>query len=231
MRLAESLRNITWKAMLRATALVITAGIAFYCAEQWGNGAMSRLSDFVASEGRTGILIFIGVNALATMFLCPQSPFTVMAGALFGWKLGTGWASIGMTLGALGSFCIARYGIRERLRARFMHNTIFCKLQQLSQKHPVHVISLSRLIPVIPFPLASYMLGVTQVRSLSYVLLTWLCMIPETLFLASGGHLLHSGITGHASIEAAVALGVAGVGLGVAVHRMKKRFLESASED
>lgn len=105
-------------------------------------------------------------------------------------------------------------------------------MQQLSRKHPVHVISLLRLIPIIPFPVASYMLGVTKVRSLPYVLLTWVCMVPETLFLSSGGHLLHSGITGKASLEAAVAVGVAGIALGVIVHRMRKKFLsDDAPQD
>jgi uncharacterized membrane protein YdjX (TVP38/TMEM64 family) len=100
-------------------------------------------------------------------------------------------------------------------------------MQRLSLTHPFHVISLSRLIPVIPFPVASYMLGVTQVRSVPYALLTWLCMLPETLFLASGGHLLHAGIVhGRAAWEVVAVLLLAGVLLVVVTHKMRKNFFE-----
>jgi uncharacterized membrane protein YdjX (TVP38/TMEM64 family) len=136
-----------------------------------------------------------------------------------------------MTLGATGAFLAARYGVRDYIRARFEHHVIFMRMRRLSISHPLHVIAVSRLIPVLPFPLASYLLGVTEVRSLPYVLLTWLCMLPETLFLASGGHLLHSGITGRASMEAAVVLGVAGCALAVAVHRMKRKIVEDEARD
>lgn len=216
---------------LKGLGVLLAAAVLIYSFEHWGDAWLSRLSAFVAEQGRGGIVIFIAVNALATMFLVPQSVFSIMAGVLFGWKYGTAWASAAMTLGAVGSFFIARYGVRDWLRERFRENAVFKKMQRLSRTHPVHVISLSRLIPVIPFPVASYLLGITEVRSLPYALLTWLCMLPETLFLASGGHLLHSGISGKTSIEAGVVLGVAGVALGVVIHRMKKKFLESGEQD
>lgn len=225
---SKQLRGISWKNGLRLILILAVLGACIYAFEHWGQGGMSRLSEYVAAQGRAGIFIFIVANALATMFLLPQSFFTVAAGVLFGWKFGTVWASLGMTLGAIGSFFLARYGVREWLKHRFRENMIFKKMQSLSKTHPLHVISLSRIIPVIPFPLASYFLGVTEVRSLPYAVLTLICMLPETLFLASGGHLLHSGITqGRGSIEAGVMLGLAAILIGVAVHRVKKKFLES----
>lgn len=224
-------RSALLRIVVKIGAVLFAAGLLVYVFEHWGDQYMSRLSSFVAEQGRAGVIVFIAINAIATMFLIPQSVFTVMAGALFGWKFGTAWASVAMTLGATGSFFIARYGVRDWLRDRFRENGVFKKMQRLSRVHPFHVISLSRLIPVIPFPVASYLLGVTEVRSLPYALLTWLCMLPETLFLASGGHLLHTGITGRASIEAAVVLGGAGIVLGVVVHRMKKKFLEGDEQD
>lgn len=220
----ENTSAMTGKTIIRLATLLIAAGVVFWGVEHWGDGALSRLSGYVASMGWAGILIFIAANALAVMLFIPQVPFTVMAGALFGWKLGTVWASLAMTLGAVGAFLLARYGVRERLEARFKENKVFVKLQQVSRKHPLHVVSVTRLVPIIPFPVASYMLGVTKVRLLPYSVLTFVCMVPETLFLSSGGHLLHSGITGKRSLEAAVVVGVAGVVLGLVVHQMKKKF-------
>ena len=223
---------VVWKVVARCAVALAVLGVAIYSFEHWGDRSMSSLSVFVAEQGNLGSIVFMIVNALATMFLVPQSLFTIAAGALFGWKMGTLWASIAMTGGAVGSFLIARYGVRDRLRERFKDQAVFKKMQRLSQTHPVHVISLSRLIPVIPFPVASYMLGVTQVRSIPYVFFTWLCMLPETLFLASGGHLLHSGIVyGHVAWEAVIVLVLAGLALAVLAHRMKKKFLGNEGDD
>ena len=219
-----------WRIILRTVLILSALGVLIYAFEHWGEQSMTRLSAYIAELGTVGIVVFVGANALATMFLVPQSVFSVAAGALFGWKFGTLWASFAMTVGALGSFLIARYGVRHWIKERFHENVLFGKMQQLSKRHPLHVISFSRLIPVIPFPVASYLLGVTEVHSVPYALLTWLCMLPETLFLASGGHFLHSGITGRSSIEGAVVLGVAGILLAIIVHRVKKKFLDSEDD-
>jgi uncharacterized membrane protein YdjX (TVP38/TMEM64 family) len=224
-------RGAAWRTILKAVAVLAVVAGASYVMEHWGGGYMTRVSAFVAEQGRMAGGVFICLNILATMLMVPQVLFTVAAGALFGWKIGALVASAGMTLGATGAFLAARYGVRDYIRARFEHHVIFMRMRRLSISHPLHVIAVSRLIPVLPFPLASYLLGVTEVRSLPYVLLTWLCMLPETLFLASGGHLLHSGITGRASMEAAVVLGLAGCALAVAVHRMKRKIVEDEARD
>ena len=223
---------VTRKTIARCAVALAVLGVVVYGFEQWGDRSMSRLSTFVAGEGSLGPIVFMIVNVVAIMFLVPQSLFTIAAGVLFGWEMGTVWASVAMTGGAVGSFLIARYGVRDQLRERFENNGVFKKMQRLSLTHPLHVISLSRLIPIIPFPVASYMLGVTQVRSIPYALLTCLCMLPETLFLASGGHLLHLGIVhGRAAWEAAMVFVLAGVALAVLAYRMKNKFLENEDED
>ncbi|WP_319585118.1 TVP38/TMEM64 family protein [uncultured Pseudodesulfovibrio sp.] len=217
--------RVPWSMIIRFAVVLGLLGLLSLALEHWGERYMSRLTAFVAAQGRLAPLVFIVVNALMTLFLVPQVLFTVAAGALFGWKFGAVYASAGMTLGATMAFLLARYGVRERLRTRFEDHPAYRRMLSLSRVHPLHLVSLSRIIPVLPFPVTSYLLGITEVRCLPYVLLSWLAMLPETLFLASGGHLLSSGVRGHVSEGAAVALGVAGVAVAVAVHRVKKKFL------
>ncbi|MFH1914212.1 MAG: VTT domain-containing protein [Pseudomonadota bacterium] len=219
-----------WRVVVIGAALA-ALGAASWAMEHWGGGAMSRVSAFVSAQGGLAGLVFVMINALAVLLLVPQSLFTVAAGALFGWKFGTLWASLGMTLGATGAFLTARHGLRRVVAARYGEHPVFRAMERLSHSHPLRVVALSRLIPVVPFPLASYLLGMTGVRPLPYVFLTWLCMLPETMLLASGGHLLHSGITGRASAEAAVAVVVAGVGLAVVMHRVSRRVREAGERD
>ncbi|MGE4421221.1 MAG: TVP38/TMEM64 family protein [Pseudodesulfovibrio sp.] len=218
--------SLPWPMIIKFAVVLGLLGLLSLAMEHWGERYMSRVTDFVADQGSLAPLVFIAVNALMTMLLVPQVLFTVAAGALFGWKLGAAYASAGMTIGATMAFLLARYGVRERLRARFAHHPVYRRMLSLSRVHPLHLISLSRIIPVLPFPVTSYLLGITEVRSLPYALLTWASMLPETVFLASGGHLLSSGVRGHVPVGAVIALGVAGVAVAIVVHRIKKKFLE-----
>ncbi|ADU62946.1 MAG: VTT domain-containing protein [Proteobacteria bacterium] len=220
-----------WRTILKVGAVLAVLGAVSWAMEHWGGGGMTLLSAFVAAQGSLAGAVFVTINAVAVMLLVPQSLFTVAAGAMFGWKLGGLLASIGMTIGALGAFLAARHGLRRVIVRRYGEHPVFRAMQRLSVSHPLRVLALSRLIPVMPFPATSYLLGIVSVRPLPFVFLTWLCMLPETLLLASGGHLLHSGITGRASVEAAVALLAAGVVLAVVVHRMKRRIVEAEKGD
>jgi uncharacterized membrane protein YdjX (TVP38/TMEM64 family) len=229
----ENKKRLHWPMIIRIAAVLAAFGLLSLVLEHWGERYMSRITRFVAARGELAPLVFIAVNALLTMFLVPQVLFTVAAGVFFGWKFGAAYASAGMTVGATMAFLLARYGLRERLHARFADRPVYRRMLSLSRTHPLHLISLSRIIPVLPFPATSYLLGITEVRCLPYALLSWLAMLPETVFLASGGHLLSSGVRGHGSVEAAVVLAVAGVIVGVAVHKAKKKFLadEELAED
>ncbi|EGB13966.1 hypothetical protein DND132_0751 [Pseudodesulfovibrio mercurii] len=219
-------RSVSWPMVLKFAAAFCLLGLLSFAMEHWGERYMSRLSAVVEAEGNLGPLVFIAADALLTMLLVPQVLFTVAAGAIFGWKLGAVYASAGMTIGAVGAFVLARYGVRERLKVRFADNPVYRRMLFLSRIHPLHLISLSRIIPVLPFPVTSYLLGITEVRSLPYALLSWVAMLPETVFLASGGHLLSAGVRGRLSVGAAIALAVAGVAVAIVVHRMKQKFLE-----
>lgn len=224
-------RKETVGVIAKAGVVLIVLGALSFCLEHFGVRYMSRVSAFVAEQGALAPVVFMAANGLASMLLVPQSLFSVLAGVLFGWKFGTLYACCAMTGGAICSFLLARYGVRDWLRQRYAAHPVFQKMEQLSRTHPFHVIALSRIIPVIPFPAASYLLGITRVRAVPFALLTWLCMLPETLFLASGGHLLLSGIVhGKAPWEVVGVLVVAGGVLAVVVHRMKKKFLEDTDE-
>ncbi len=100
-------------------------------------------------------------------------------------------------------------------------------MQRLSRSHPLYVISFSRIIPVLPFS-GDQLFARCDRGSISTLRPVDLGyhVARGRFFWPREGNLLHSGITGRTSIEAAVVLGVAGVGLGVVVHRMRKKIYE-----
>ncbi len=158
-------QHVSFKNVARIIIVLIIVGMVIYGFEHFGGRYMSRLSAFVAEQGSFGPIAFMAVNAVATMFLVPQSVFTVAAGALFGWKMGAVWASIAMTGGASGAFLVARYGVRDWLGARFKEHVVFRKMQHLSQTHPLQVISLSRCsFSISELPVGCYPCQVCSLR-------------------------------------------------------------------
>ena len=67
------------------------------------------LENWVKEAGSAGPVIYILVYAVGTLFFLPGSVLTLTGGALFGPVMGTFVNLTGATLGALGSFLIARY--------------------------------------------------------------------------------------------------------------------------
>ena len=213
--------------VIKAAAVVGCLVAVSYGMGSWGQVFIDGFSVRVADMGVWGPVAFMAVNALLIVLFMPQAVFSVAAGALFGWTLGVLWASLGMTIGATGAFFLARYGVRERLSSRFADNAAFMRIQKLSGVYPKSVVALSRLNPAMPFSLTSYALGVSRVRTASFTMLTWLCMLPETMILASGGRLLQVGIGGAGgAMEAFAVLCAAGIWLAVVAYWVKKRLVD-----
>ncbi len=132
----------------------------------------------VTRLGRAGPLVFVGIYATGTVLLVPGTLLTIAAAVLFGW-----WAipvvSAGSTLGAAGSFLIARYVARAQVERFAAGNARFRALDQAIGAHGGWLVGLLRLNPVLPFVLSNYLFGLTSVRFWPYVLGSWLGMLPE----------------------------------------------------
>ena len=204
-RTAAIRRTLCWTA-----AALALAGLASAALEHWGKGHLGTLVRVVAAQGALAPVVFIALDALGVALLVPQVLFTLCAGVLFGAFWGALWASLGLALGALASFLLGRYMLRGRIRRMWGDNPVFQTLDRLSLKHPNKVIAVSRLVPVMPFPVSSYMLAVSHVRPVPYLVLTWLCMLPETALLTCGGHILRAGVV-HGRVPWALVAALAGL--------------------
>src|SRR5216117_1839841 len=140
--------------------------------------------------GTTGILIFIGVYALATVLLAPGSVLTIGAGFAFGLWKGFIAVSAGATLGAAAAFLVARFIAREKVEAIAKGNEKFRNIDHAIGKQGAKLIFLLRLSPVIPFNLSNYFYGLTGVKFWPYVFASWLGMMPATflyVFIGTAG--------------------------------------------
>jgi uncharacterized membrane protein YdjX (TVP38/TMEM64 family) len=163
---------------------------------------LTRFNYWVAHLGIWGVLLFILVYILATVLFFPASILTIGAGFIFGVLLGTAIVSIAATVGAALAFLIARYLARNQIERRVANNLKFKRIDRAIGERGAKLVFLLRLSPLIPFNLSNYFYGLTAVKFWSYVLASWIGMLPGTLlyvYLGAAGKASLSGAAGQAS--------------------------------
>jgi rhodanese-related sulfurtransferase len=113
---------------------------------------------------------------------------------LFGPVLGTFYNLTGATLGATLAFLIARY-----LAADWVRNKTGGRVKQLIngvEGEGWRFVAFVRLVPLFPFNLLNYALGLTRLRLLHYILATSLFMLPGTIAFTYLGYAGREAVAG-----------------------------------
>jgi len=121
-------------------------------------------------------LIFMLIYVFATVLFMPGALLTLAGGALFGPVYGTLYSLTGATVGALFAFLLSRY-----LFADWFRQSSGKTLKHLSDgvsDEGWRFIAFVRLVPLFPFNLINYLLGLTRISTLHYFFATWICMLP-----------------------------------------------------
>jgi uncharacterized membrane protein YdjX (TVP38/TMEM64 family) len=124
-------------------------------------------------------LVFLALHIVASLTFIPRSVLGFAAGVVFGVWWGLLWAVLGGVLGAAAGFILARYvhaGFFERARW-----TRFTALLERAERGGWRMVTLIRLVPVIPHSLSNYALGLTRLRLGDYALGSLLGQLPLTI--------------------------------------------------
>lgn len=155
--------------------LVLVAGIVLAVAYR-GHLDAAALERWVQGAGAIAPVLFMLIYALATLLFIPGSVLTLTGGALFGPVLGTVYNLTGATLGASIAFVLARY-----LAADWTERKAGGRLKQLKQgveSEGWRFVAFVRLMPLFPFNVLNYALGITRIKLSHYILATYICMLP-----------------------------------------------------
>jgi len=131
---------------------------------------------------------------VGTLFFLPGSVLTLTGGALFGPVMGTFVNLTGATLGALGSFLIARY-----LAHDWVANKTGGRIKTLMdgvETEGWRFVAFVRLVPLFPFNLLNYALGLTRIKLLHYVIATYVFMLPGAMAYTYLGYVGREAIGG-----------------------------------
>jgi uncharacterized membrane protein YdjX (TVP38/TMEM64 family) len=134
-------------------------------------------------------ITFVGLYIASTVLFFPGLLITMAAGLLFGPLKGTALVSLGSVTGASLAFLIGRYLARNWVSKKTKSSPRFRALDEAIGKEGAKVVFLLRLSPVFPYNLLNYALGLTRVKFGSYLLASWIGMLPGTLLYVYLGSL------------------------------------------
>jgi uncharacterized membrane protein YdjX (TVP38/TMEM64 family) len=156
-----------------------------------------RLERDLAHFGRWAPILFVGLYTVATVLFAPGSVLTVAGGALFGPIWGTLWNLIGAMLGATLAFATARY-----LSSNWVTRRAGGQLARLIsgvEQEGWRFVAFVRLVPLFPFNLVNYALGLTRIRLGEYAVVSFACMAPGAIaytYLGYAGREATAGTSG-----------------------------------
>lgn len=136
--------------------------------------------------GAVAPLVFIAAYAAATVAFLPGLVFTIAGGVLFGPVLGTLFSLVGATIGATLAFLIARHAAAD-----WVAEKAGGRLQRLLlgvEREGWRFVAFVRLVPLFPFNLLNYALGLTRIGLLPYILASFICMAPGAFAYTWVGH-------------------------------------------
>ncbi len=156
--------------------LVAAASLVFVYRDRLDATALQHWAE---QAGVAAPLLFMVIYAIGTVLFLPGSVLTLAGGALFGPVMGTFYNLTAATVGAVLAFIIARYlasdWVEQKTGGRLK------KLKEGVENEGWRFVAFVRLVPLFPFNLLNYALGLTRIRLSHYFIATYVCMLPGAI--------------------------------------------------
>ena len=210
--------------ILAVAILLGMIGIALTYREHFNFDAIQLWLD---QAGLLAPALFILVYALATVLFLPGSVITLAGGALFGPVFGTLYNLTGATLGACLAFLLSR-----TIAADWVRKKSRGKLEQLIagvEKEGWKFIAFVRLVPLFPFNLLNYALGLTRIPLLQYALVSFIFMLPGGAAYTYLGYLGREAAGGGESLVQKIIIGIALLAVAIFLPGFIKRMRAPAT--
>ena len=149
---------------------------------------IDMLKNMVKENFLLASLIYIGSTVIASVLLAvPGVTFAIIAGLLFGPWIGTLLCSIAATLGAVFSFIVGRFFLKDSIKPMAVKNKYLKKwLFSENGYDDMFVLTITRLLPVFPYNLQNYAYGTTDMKLSKYMIGTFIFIVPGTAMYTVG---------------------------------------------
>lgn len=173
--------------------LIIILGLLLNRKFQWNSylsdpSNLKKITSFVDNNYILSIILYLIFTILGSSILAlPGISFAIVGSGLFGPWLGSVYCLIGTTIGALFSFLLSRYFLKDYIkklvkRNKRLYNIIF----QIDSNREMVILMITRLLPIFPFNLQNFAYGITNISTVRYSLGSFIFMIPGIVIFSLG---------------------------------------------
>ena len=218
-----------WKlAAVLAGVVAVVVATALLPVGEWTGALVTG----IRRAGAAGVAMFGAIYVIAPLLLVPASALTLGAGFLYGPLWGTLLVSPLSVAAASIAFLLGRTFARRAVEKRVSRDPRFAAIDRAVGESGFRIVLLLRLSPVVPFNVLNYALGLTGVRFGTYVIASFIGMVPGTFLYVYLGSAATSAAelstgTGGPAGRAAFWVGIAATVIVVGIlTRIARRALE-----
>lgn len=155
--------------------------------------SFKNLRDFILSFGAYSAIVFVLVQAFQVLFAPIPGEITgFIGGYLYGSFIGTLLSTVGLTLGSVGAFEITRL-FGTRLVRKVVKRKAMERFDNFVTHRGVRIAFVLFIVPGFPKDTLCYLLGLTHLRRIDFILMNILGRLPGTLVLALEGDAVRTG--------------------------------------
>lgn len=165
---------------------------------------------WLADFGPLAPLAFILARVFGAVVFVPGSIMSIGAGMLFGPFWGAIYNLVASTLGAILAFSIARFLAPDWVARKVVHKKHLSSLLEGIEAEGWRFVAFVRLVPLFPYNLLNYALGLTRIKLSHYALASFICMIPGDIAYVYLGYAAREAMAGN---EGAVRIALMSLGL------------------
>lgn len=147
---------------------------------EWAGDIVDFLAEF-------GVPIFVALFFLVKVLPVPSWPFSVAAGALFGFARGSALTVVIVLAGSTCAFLISRYLLKGRVQKAIRRHKTLKAVDNAMREGGWKAVWLLQMSPAIPFGLQNYFLGASKVSLRAYLEGTVVAAVPAALIFVGMG--------------------------------------------
>jgi len=198
----------------RVVLAVIIAAVALWGLLNYEKFDVDILVAWIASYGMLAPLIFILARSIGAVFFVPGSLMGITAGVAFGPLWGAVYNLIASTIGAVLAFLVARYVASDYVRQKLGGKGWISRSIEGVEAEGWRFVAFVRLVPLFPYNVLNYVLGLTRIKVSHFTAASFICMIPGDIAYVYIGYAGRETMAGN---DAAIEIGLIALGLLAAI--------------
>lgn len=185
--------------------ILLTGAVTVYFSREHFD--VEALEQWVSDNPLSAPFLFIFLYVVLIILFFPSIVLSLTGGVLFGPVLGTLCIQTGAILGAALAFLLTRYLLADQVESILGEN--MRQLKTGVERRGWRFVLMLRIIPGLPYTLLNYALGLTKIRFLHFLGVTFACILPRTILYAIAGDTGRKAIAGkNISIEGLIVVGL-----------------------